>query len=194
MCLYNPCFRHCKRHLVVAANSGYMGSVLRSHGVTMPTWSVWFSVLMRELWNLSTCILPRIIALHLFPPKDKWLKLGEWTKLKNVSPALFKKNGMFNCGWTLSKNCEQHFIPLLGQHIHSFHMKNLPVWSQWLWHPVVRSFETWLFGWQKPCEIDEQLPGTCSKAWNVVLQPCNSYSVPATLERWSFVHPAVPRF
>lgn len=112
MCLYNPCFRHCKRHLVVAANSGYMGSVLRSHGVTMPTWSVWFSVLMRELWNLSTCILPRIIALHLFPPKDRWLKLGEWTKLNNVSPALFKKNGMFNCGWTLSKNCLANtFIP-----------------------------------------------------------------------------------
>lgn len=80
-----------------------MGSVLRSHGVTMPTWSVWFSVLMRELWNLSTCILPRMTALHLFPPTDKWLKLGEWTKPNNVSPALFKNNGCLIAGGPFPK-------------------------------------------------------------------------------------------
>lgn len=201
MCLYNPCFQRCKRHLVVAPNSGYaMGSVLRSHGVTMPTWSVWFSVLMRELWNLSTCILPRIMALHPFPP-NRIIEAGSPALIKNtgflsggVSPkkcSPFNSEGFWLPRCAISNNCN---TSSLGQHIHSFHMKNLPVWSQWLWHPVVPSFETWFFGWQKPCEIDEQLPGTCSKAWNVVLQPCNSYSVPATLERWSFVHPAVPRF
>ena len=104
------------------------------------------------------------------------------------------KKWLLNCGWTLSKTASGTSSLCLANTFIPFDVKNLPVWSQWLWHPVVPSFETWLFGWQKLCEIDEQLPGTCSKAWNVGLQPCNSYSVPATLERWSFVHPAAPRF